>query len=153
MSGAGAEWLTQLAPAHAPPAAGWWPLAPGWWGVVALLLIGVAGMAYWRTRPAVRLRRVALRELERLEALACDDRALASGIEDLLRRYALARFGRAAVAGLSGERWISFVVAHGGRAWAGTAGSGLLRAAYGSTVEADRGAWLSGARAFLKARR
>lgn len=153
MSDAKAEWLAQLAPAHAPPAAGWWPLAPGWWGVAFVTLISIAAIAYWQTRPPVRRRRLALRELQRLEALASDDQALASGIESLLRRYALARFGRTAVAGLSGEGWISFVVAHGGRAWAGGAGSLLLRAAWGGPVEADRSAWLSGARGFLRARK
>ncbi len=150
MSDGKAAWLAELAPAHAPAAPGWWPLAPGWWVVSALILISIA---YWQTRPSVRLRRIALRDLERLEELASDDQALAIAIENLLRRYALARFGRAAVAGLSGERWVGFVVAHGGHAWAGTAGSHLLRAAWGSAVEADRGAWLSGARDFLKARK
>lgn len=150
MSDGKAAWLAELAPAHAPAAPGWWPLAPGWWVVSALILISIA---YWQTRPSVRLRRIALRDLERLEELASDDQALAIAIENLLRRYALARFGRAAVAGLSGERWVGFVVAHGGHAWAGTAGSDLLRAAWGSAVEADRGAWLSGARDFLKARK
>lgn len=153
MSVVKADWLAQLAPAHAPPSPGWWPLAPGWWGVLVLTLIGIAAIGYWQTRPSVRLRRAALRELERLEGLASDDQTLASGIQNLLRRYAVARFGRAAVAGLSGERWISFVVAHGGSAWAGTAGNHLLRAAWGSAVEADRSAWLSGARDFLKARK
>jgi hypothetical protein len=153
MSDGKAAWLAELAPAHAPAAPGWWPLAPGWWVVAALTLISIAAIAYWQTRPSVRLRRIALRELERLEGLASDDQALAIAIENLLRRYAVARFGRTAVASLSGERWVSFVVAHGGRAWAGTAGSDLLRAAWGSAVAADRRAWLSGARDFLKARK
>ncbi len=151
MSDGTPDWLAQLAPAHAPPSASWWPLAPGWWGLALLILIGVAGIVFWQTRPSVRLRRVALRELARLEELASDDQALASAIENLVRRYALARFGHTAVAGLSGQRWIAFVVAHGGDAWAGTTGSSLLRAAWGSLVEADRSAWLSGARGFLKA--
>ena len=96
-----AAWLAELAPAHAPAAPGWWPLAPGWWVVSALILISIAAIAYWQTRPSVSLRRIALRDLERLEELASDDQALAIAIENLLRRYALARFGRAAVAGLS----------------------------------------------------
>ena len=32
------DWLAQLAPAHAPPPAGWWPLAPGWWVLLMLLV-------------------------------------------------------------------------------------------------------------------
>lgn len=146
-------WLAQLAPAHAPPPPGWWPLAPGWWGVAILSAVAIAGIAYWQTRPSVRLRRSALRELDRLEATLVDDEALARGLEHLLRRYAVARFGRDAVASLSGDRWIAFVQAHGGSAWAGTAGPALLCAAYGGQVDAERSHWLGGARAFLAGRK
>lgn len=147
-----ADWLTQLAPAHAPPPPGWWPLAPGWWGLAMLLALTIAAAMYWHFRPSVRLRRVALRELKSLETTLSDDIALARALEHLSRRYAVARFGREAVAALSGERWIAFVVAHGGTAWAGDSGTSLLRAAYGGTVQADRANWLAGARAFLKGR-
>ncbi len=146
-------WLAQLAPAHAPPPPGWWPLAPGWWGLALLLTVALAGLAYWQSRPAVRIRRSALRELDKLEATPVDDQALARSLEHLLRRYAVARYGRDAVASLCGDHWIAFVLAHGGSAWAGTAGIALLRAAYGGPVEAERQRWLSGARAFLKGRK
>ena len=147
------NWLAQLSPAHVPPPPGWWPLAPGWWGLALLLAVAVAAVTYWQRRPPVRLRRAALRELEHLELTAVDDAALARGLEHLLRRLAVARFGRDAVASLSGPRWIAFVIAHGGAAWAGESGSGLLHAAYGGTSKPERALWLTGARAFLKARR
>jgi len=153
MSGATPDWLAQLAPPHAPPPPGWWPPAPGWWSLALLLGVVVAGAIYWNVRPSVRLRRAALRELKQLETTPVDDVALARGLEHLLRRYAVARFGRETVANLSGERWIAFVVAHGGAPWAGAAGTGLLRAAYGGEAQADRARWLSGARGFLKAHR
>lgn len=153
MGGVKPDWLAQLAPAHAPPPPGWWPLAPGWWGVAILMILALAGIAYWRSRPSVRRRRLALRELARLEATAGDDQALAQRLEHLLRRYAVAQFGRDAVAALSGERWIAFVVGHGGGAWAGSVGSDFLRAAYGGGVNTGRACWLDGARAFLKGRR
>jgi len=148
-----ADWLSQLAPAHAPPPPGWWPLAPGWWGLALLLgLIAAAGV-YWYRRPAARQRRAALRELKRLESGPNDDARLAGELEHLMRRYAVAAYGREAAARLSGSAWLAFVVEHGGKELAGEAGQALLRAAYGSPVEADRARWLRGARGFLGARR
>lgn len=159
MGGVAPDWLSQLAPAHAPPPPGWWPLAAGWWGVMVLGAIALVLVAYWQTRGSVRLRRKALRELEAIEVrwstTGSSDATLAEALEHLLRRYAVARFGRDAVAGLSGERWISFVIAHGGTAWSAATGADLLRAAYGggNTTNADRALWLLGARAFIKERK
>lgn len=148
MGGVNAELLAQLAPPHAPPPPGWWPPAPGWWTLAVLLLLLIAGMAYRYRRRASRLRRAAIAELRQLEA-ASDPVALARGLEQLLRRYALARFDREKVARLNGDAWIDFVIAHGGAAWAGETGKDLLRTAYGSTASVDRALWLKGARDFL----
>lgn len=153
MGGVKPGWLSQLAPPHAPPPPGWWPPAPGWWVLAIALFIAVAALVHWNRRPAVRLRRIALRELKGLEQAGLADRELAQQLEHLLRRYAVARFGRDAVAGLSGERWIAFVVAHGAGEWDGGSGAGLLRAAWGGMADADRARWLAGARAFLKGSR
>jgi hypothetical protein len=116
-----------------------------------MLLLGSGGFIYWYTRKEVRLRRIALRELKQLQKNS-DDFALARELEHLLRRYALARYGRDSVAGLSGERWLAFVVAHGGAALSGNTGSSLLRIAYGGEAAAHRSAWLSGAQAFIRGR-
>ena len=153
MGGLKGDWLTQLAPAHAPPSPGWWPPAPGWWGLALLLGLLAAAWAYWLRRPAGRLRRTALREFERLEGGPNDDVRLAGELEHLMRRYAVAAYGRETVAQLSGAAWLDFVVAHGGTDLAGEAGQALLRAAYGSPVAADRARWLKGARGFVGARR
>lgn len=153
MGGLNADWLSQLAPAHAPPPPGWWPPAPGWWGLALLLGLIAAALVYRLRRPAGRLRRAALRELKRLEAGANDDVRLAGELEHLMRRYAVAAYGREVAARLSGADWLAFVVAHGGTELAGETGHALLRAAYGSPVPADRARWLKGARGFLKARR
>ena len=156
--------LNQLAPDRAPPPLGWWPLAPGWWGLMALLLLALALAAWLRKRrqqPSVkRWQRVALRELEQLRSTD-NDATLAHGLQLLLRRYAIARYGREAVAALSGEAWIAFVVRHGGSDWAGDSGRALLRCAYGgeaATLDAPaspdrRERWLQGARAFVKCSR
>ena len=156
--------LEQLAPDRAPPPLGWWPLAPGWWGLMGLLLLSLALVMWWRQRrqqPSVkRWQRVALRELAQLQATD-NDTTVARGLQQLLRRYAIARYGRDAVAALSGEAWIAFVVRHGGSDWAGDSGRALLRCAYGSEAAtadapsspADRERWLHGARAFVKGAR
>ena len=120
--------------------------------MLILLVVIVATLAYWQSRPSVRLRRLALRELKHLQVNITDDGALARDLEHLLRRYAVARFGRDAVANLSGERWLNFVVGHGGGAWSGDSGANLLRLAYGGDAVADRAAWLSGAQAFIRER-
>jgi hypothetical protein len=151
-----ASWLSQLAPDRAPPPPPLWPPAPGWLALALLLALGGAfawGWRRWRRQrgPSLRgWRRIALRELARLEAAAADDATLARRLQQLLRRYALARYGRAAVAGLSGEAWLAFVVAHGGADWAGAVGAALLRCAWGGAgAGAERERWLGGARAFI----
>lgn len=147
------DWLSQLAPAHAPPPPGIWPPAPGWWVLAILISMLIAALVYRQRRPDVRLRRIALLELRVLETSALDDIQLAHRLEHLLRRYAVARFGRDVVASLAGERWISFIVAHGGVAWEGETGANLLRIAYGGTALADRANWLAGAYAFIRGAR
>lgn len=147
------DWLTQLAASHAPPPPGWWPMAPGWWMLLVLTVAALICVRLWQRTPRERLRRAALRELASLEATAPSDAVLARGLEHLVRRYAVARFGRDAVASLSGVRWVTFVVTHGGRDWSGPTGAALLHAAYGGAHVPERVRWISGARAFLKARK
>ena len=154
--------LAQLAPDRAPPPLGWWPLAPGWWGLMALLVIAAFALLWLRKRrqtpSARRWQRAALRELAALQAQAhLDDTQLAHGVQLLLRRYALARSGRETVAALSGQAWIAFVVRRGGKAWAGDSGAALLRCAYGGSGtnaaalrSAHRAQWLQGARDFIR---
>lgn len=153
MDGMNTDWLQQLAPAHAPAPLGWWPLAPGWWAIIVMLLILGAGFAYWYWRPVMRLRRIALRELKNLAHHTHDDMQLAASLQDLMRRYAIAVYGREKVAGLSGDNWLVFIVAHGGVELAGEAGQSLLRAAYGSRMLNDRTLWLRGTKEFLRGRR
>ncbi len=148
-----AAWLTQLAPAHAPPPVGWWPMAPGWWALLLLLTAAIVCLWLWQRSQPRRLRRAALRELARIESTTVGDAALARALEHLVRRFAVARHARETVAGLSGVRWIDFAVAHGATQWQGATGAALLQAAYGGSHQAERARWVAGARAFLKARR
>lgn len=153
MENMNASWLKQLAPAHAPPPLGWWPPALGWWLLAAILLLLVAALTYWYRRPSSRLRRIALRNLKHLESQVNDDMQLACALQDLLRRYAIAAYGRDVVAHLSGTDWLTFIAARGGKILAGEAGQTLLRAAYGGQLQHHRAAWLIGAKDFLRGRK
>lgn len=153
------DWLAALAPDRAPPPPGWWPPAPGWWiliGLVAAALVGTAIWFWWHRRSGRSLRGAALRELRRLEGGS--DAELAAGVEHLLRRYAIARHGRSAVAGLSGAVWLEFLAREGppeqAVLWRGDGGRALLQAAYGGGVSehmggSGRASWITAARAFV----
>jgi len=144
------NWLSQLAPAHAPPPAGWWPPAPGWWILAMLLLAaGTAGVWWWRD-PYRRSRRAALRELRAIRAEEPDVVASARAIESLMRRFAVAVFGGAQVARLTGDAWLTFVATHGGVPLAGETGRSLLATAFGGGARDDRECWIAGADAFVR---
>ena len=149
------NWLTQLAPSHAPAPPSWWPPAPGWW-VVAVLCIAVIAFAAWRwifsTRARYRRRRrAALKELNRIRTFD-DGVATARAIQRLMRRYALSVFERERVAKLSGDAWIAFVVEQGGSILTGDTGRSLLSAAFGTTAALDqREHWLQAAEGFIRA--
>jgi hypothetical protein len=104
---------------HLPDAVAWWPPAPGWWLVAGLLLVLVAGLSWYllrrrRRRAAARLALEELAGLRKALAEGRDIDAFVRGLSRLLRRFALARFARGRVAGLTGERWMAFLDAHGG---------------------------------------
>ena len=149
-----ASWLAQLAPDRPPPAVGWWPPAPGWW-LAALLALALAvacvvALRWWRA-PHRRYRRAALRELRGIRASAVAGTTAARAIENLLRRYAIALYGRERVARLSGARWLEFASTAGGARLAGEAGRSLLAAAFGERSDADPGSWLAAAAEFIHA--
>ena len=144
------DWTSQLAPAHAPPPAGWWPPAPGWWILAALLLAAIAVGVWWWRDPYRRKRRAALRELRAIRASDSDLVASARAIESLLRRFAIAAFGSAKVARLTGDAWLAFVAAHGGARLEGQAGRTLLATAFGGGASDDRDSWIAGADAFVR---
>jgi len=143
-------WISQLAPAHAPAPPGWWPPAPGWWIAAALLLAAIAAGVRWWRDPDRRSRRAALRELRTIRTQESDLVTSARAIESLLRRFALAVFGGARVARLTGDAWLAFVAAQGGAALAGDAGRSLLSTAFGGRISDDRACWLAGADAFVR---
>lgn len=144
------SWLSQLAPDHAPPPASWWPLAAGWWiAAVLALCCAIVCVSYLRDRRRAT-RCGALRELQLIRNSDADGPAVARAVQQLMRRYALAVFGETAVARLSGEAWLAFVVAEGGTALASAAGPSLLVAAFGNRSGDDRKEWLTGAESFIR---
>jgi hypothetical protein len=145
------SWLSQLAPAHPPPPPGWWPPAPGWWLLAVLLLAAAAAVVWWWRDPYRRSRRAALRELRAIRAEEDSDIvASARAIESLLRRFAVAVFGAARVARLTGDAWLAFVAAQGGTELAGNAGRSLLATAFGGGPSDDLERWIAGADAFVR---
>jgi hypothetical protein len=144
------NWLSQLAPAHAPPPPGWWPPAPGWWLLAVLVLAAAAAGIWWWRDPYRRSRRAALRELRAIRADEPDLVSSARAIESLLRRFAVAVFGGAQVARLTGDAWLAFVASQGGTPLAADAGRSLLSTAFGGGASDDRESWIAGADAFVR---
>lgn len=112
--------LSQLADIHLPAEVSYWPPAPGWWVLAALVLIGLAYLAY-KLRIQAEHRKIcqyALAELDRCveEYAAADgtdpDTKLLRYVNDInsvLRRVALVHFPNTDVAGLGGQAWVDFI--------------------------------------------
>lgn len=128
--------VDQLRDIHGIHGVSWWPPAPGWWliAVSILLLLYLA----WRWRTAIRLRIPPLpvlnigswrwdaaRQLRTLRQRAPeqDTKQTAGELSELIRRIAMARLGRDACAGLTGEDWLAWLT--------GNDPSGFDWAAYG----------------------
>ncbi|HTT02450.1 MAG TPA: DUF4381 domain-containing protein [Steroidobacteraceae bacterium] len=149
-------WTAQLAPDHAPAAVSWWPPAPGWWAVLvlaaALTPVLWAALRWWRD-PRRRYRRAALRELELIRARPADTSTIATALETLLRRYAMALYGAERVARLTGSAWLGFLGREGGERLAGETGHSLLVAAFGARGPDQRQHWLAAAEEFIRSAR
>ncbi|CAK0752797.1 hypothetical protein CCP3SC15_180022 [Gammaproteobacteria bacterium] len=92
----------------------WWPVAPGWWvmvGVLATLIIVGLLIAWWvsiRNRDWRSDARHHLRELgARVHQAGAKE--VAAQLSELLRRIAMARYGRTACASLTGEEWLNWL--------------------------------------------
>lgn len=99
---------------HLPDVTGWWPLAPGWWGVIAILGV-ILGYVLWQVYRRWQFnapRRYAMRELARYESeylVHRDPVTLGKQLSELLRRGMLAYAPREEVAGLTGDEWLAWL--------------------------------------------
>ncbi len=105
----------QLRAIHGLDPISWWPLATGWWITAALLILLVMVIALfvrhlinyppgsWRKDA-----REALRQLRR-ESWQLPPKETAAELSEMLRRIAMARFGRKGLASLSGKEWLEWL--------------------------------------------
>lgn len=99
---------------HDPDLVSWWPPALGWWilAAVVLALLAIAVTSWWVRRQRARDWRVdarfRMRQLGR-SVRDNDPKTAVSELSDLLRRVAIARYGRGTCAGLAGDQWLDWL--------------------------------------------
>lgn len=101
-----------------PATISWWPPAPGWWILTIfclVLLVALAGLLRrrWYARAYQRQALNELKQYQQQYQQHQDLAALCRDINRLLKRVAIARFGKAAVAHLSGNAWLDFLQHNG----------------------------------------
>lgn len=110
--------LQELRDVHLPDPVSWWPPAPGWWLICILVVTGMFVFLWVRRyRIRTKARRLALAELgavKQLFDIHRDDQWMVQQLSTIVRRYALATFPRAEVAGLAGSSWLRFLDRTGG---------------------------------------
>lgn len=111
----------------------WWPPAIGWWLLLALALFLLFRLlSWWQNRGDWRSD--AKRQLNRLQKrLKGDDRAcdeqgceVLTELSAILRRAAIARFGRRHCAGLTGDAWLEFLSRHDPKGFDWASEGGIL---------------------------
>ena len=105
----------QLRDIHGLDPVSWWPIAPGWWIGALLILLTTIGLILlirhlirfppgsWR-----REARSALHDLWR-QRNQLSQKESAARLSELLRRIAIARFGREKTASISGMEWLAWL--------------------------------------------
>lgn len=107
--------LSRLHDIVEPAAVSSWPPAVGAWllaGIVLAWALAVAWIA-WRRHRAHAYRREALHRLQALPTTT-DAATLLAEVDSLLKRVAMASFGRRHVAPMSGRAWLDFLDRTGG---------------------------------------
>jgi len=132
-----ADPVSDLRDIHLPDPVSFWPPALGWW--IALLVgIGLIALAVWafrrfRTPTVLRTAHHELQGLRESYAANQQNHTLTLGLSRLLRRYAMAVYGRERVAGLTGQQWLAFLNEKGlTRQFTEGAGKVLVSVPYGS---------------------
>jgi len=123
-----------------PTTISWLPPAPGWYalGVTVLLFLLWGAIVGYRRWLRNGYRREALAELARIEndlAGGKDIHRLLPRLPELLKRTAIAAYGRGEVASLYGDSWLEFLDRSIGRAiFSGNNGRLLLSCSYDSAT-------------------
>ena len=126
-----------------PTPVSWLPPAPGWYalGLTLLLLLLWGAVVWYRHWRRNAYRREALAELARVEEALAGARALhllLPRLPELLKRTALAAYGRGEVASLCGKPWLDFLDHSSGKPlFSGENGRLLLTCSYGSATLLD----------------
>jgi hypothetical protein len=115
----------QLRDIHGLDPTPWWPPAPGWWLLAFGLILTL--WLWWRFFPRLKIPALSgigwrwdasrrLRELRR-RVDKQDPKQSATELSELLRRIAMARFGRNVCAGLTGAEWLQWLHANDPRGY------------------------------------
>jgi hypothetical protein len=126
-----------------PTPVSWLPPAPGWYALgLTLLLFLLWGAVLWYRRwQRNAYRRQALAELARIENALAEDSAphlLLPRLPELVKRTALAAYGRGEVAFLCGRPWLDFLDHSSDKPlFSGENGRLLLTCSYGSAPLLD----------------
>lgn len=107
------EQTLNLRDIHLPEAISWWPLAPGWWLLVAgfilmLAVIFISRKIYLKKQ----LKRDIKSELENIKQQFQQSKnksQLAKSLSVLLRRASMSYYPKMNIAGLTGEKWLSYL--------------------------------------------
>jgi len=150
--------LNDLRDIHLPDPVSWWPPAPGWWIVlglvVALIVLAVWAYRRLRTPESYQSARHELQGLREAYAANRQDYKLVMGLSMLLRRYAMALYGREQVAGLTGQQWLNFLNKTGNtNTFTVGVGNVLVTIPYGSPEPAKGEALLTVVEQWLKGNR
>jgi len=104
--------LSQLRDIQLPSDPSWWPPAPGWW-LVALSVVGLSYIIFSKIAKWRRLTAPSRKFVSAIRKLPTHDPARSqqnlNAISRLTRQYAITRFGRNRVAGLTGSKWLVFL--------------------------------------------
>ena len=98
--------LTGLKGLHYPVAPSWWPLAWGWYVILGIILLIALIIIYKRSCSPLTY---ANREMKKIQKSAPEKQLKL--LSQLLKRVAMARYGREAIAPLSEDAWQEFLLA------------------------------------------
>ncbi|UHQ55852.1 MULTISPECIES: DUF4381 domain-containing protein [Microbulbifer] len=126
------ELLAQLRDIHEPAPLAWWPPAPGWWLLAALVVAAVILAALWIQHARDRVRRGRYRQeaVRLLQEVDIESPRATEELNEILKRVAVASYGRRRAGTLTGRQWLSFLEQSGGRPCPPMAQQALLEQLY-----------------------